>query len=41
MINYWLDKINKDKEIIEKINKILEQNAAEEKEEQKDWELDL
>jgi hypothetical protein len=38
MINYWLDKINKKEETIEKINKILEESA---KEKEKEWELDV
>jgi hypothetical protein len=39
MINYWLDKINKKEETIEKINKILEESAKEK--EEKEWELDV
>lgn len=40
MINYWLEKINTDKETIEEMNKILAEEAQRNKEE-KDWELDL
>lgn len=41
MINYWLEKIN-NVEIIEKINKMLEEAREKDKEqEQKKWEPDL
>jgi hypothetical protein len=39
MINYWLDQIDIKKEIIEKLNQLLQEEAN--KEEEKEWELDV